>query len=172
MSFKGRGYIFAGKSGSGKTTLFIALLTQGWRLIGDDEVFVFYHNGWKVIGVSSLIKVTFDTYNFFREYLGFCESFKYKKSLDLAKYFPCQIGQEIDVNSIYLISQGGETITKPLSAIRALPEILSLSFLPGNYKLAGSLFNFWADIVKNIPVYSLEFKLDHISIYKCVINNL
>jgi HPr kinase/phosphorylase len=45
VAWRGRGVLLRGASGAGKSTLALALIGQGWMLVGDDQLDISVHDG-------------------------------------------------------------------------------------------------------------------------------
>lgn len=151
--------VFAGKSTSGKTTLTLSLLSQGWRVITDDEGFLRYDHSFILYGCSSWAKLTPATWRQFAAYLGPAADFQGKRRCDLSLLFPQKPLPQAPVGAICLISPGKTNHISRLQPVDAVSRLLDLAFLPGYPPYARATFHFFCQMAAIVPVYRLRFSL-------------
>ena len=156
----GNGMLLAGKSGAGKTTIALGLLLQGWQLLSDDEVYLSEENGFQVRGGATKIKISFRTWDMFREKLGAVQPFRMKRLLDLNGYFPGQHIAKSNVTALCFLQRGPDYDLQRLPPIEALKELFNLAFLNAHPEYARQNFAMLGRFVNTVPCYRLRFSAD------------
>ena len=158
----GKGVLFAGRSGAGKTTLSIGLLTMGWQMISDDEVFLQRDVNNTIIawGGPERAKISWNTWRRYAYYLGEQPRFNGKLIVQLGDVFPGQTCKKHRVNLICFIRPDERVILNPLIPRETYQRLLSVAFLNSEPALTRRNSDFLYHLSRTLPAWHLETSLD------------
>ena len=160
LEHRGRAVLFAGRSRQGKTTISLSLLNIGWNIISDDEAFLCENDYFHAVGVAERSKITFETWDIFKELLGETQKFKGKIIIDLKELFPNRIKEKSIIEAICFIKPSKFNKIKAVKAIDGFERLLSLAYLNSNPELSRENLEFLSRLSKIINCYDLEFNTD------------
>jgi hypothetical protein len=160
MVWKDKGILFAGRSGVGKTTLALGLLSMGWQLVSDDEVFLTSGLPLMAYGGPEKAKVSWRSWQRFRYYLGEQSRFNGKRMLSLQDHFPDQIMESCSVAAICFVNQSDRIRVNSLEPLDVYRRLLSVAFLTSESNITRRNADLLYTICQNIPAYSLHVSLD------------
>jgi len=156
----GRGILFAGRSGVGKTTLAIGLLTMGWQMVSDDEIFLMSNPELIAYGGPERAKVSWPTWRRFSYYLGDQNRFNGKRIIHLGDHFPKQVIDRHSVSAVCFVGQSDRVMIKSLDPMDAYRRLLSVAFLTSEPALTRQNSDFLYRFSRDIPAYRLHAGLD------------
>jgi len=156
----GTGILFAGRSGVGKTTLAIGLMSMGWQLVSDDEIFLRPHPKLLAYGGPERAKVSWPTWRRFSYYLGEQTRFNGKQIIQLEDYFPGQLINRHSIEAICFTGQSDRLSISSLSPMDAYRRLLSVAFLTSEPELSRRNNEFLYCFSRDIPAYALLTSLD------------
>lgn len=156
----GRGILFAGRSGAGKTTLSIGLLSLGWHMVSDDEIFLCYDQDLMAYGGPEKAKVSWPTWRRFSYYLGKQTRFNGKQIIRLNDYFPGQILDRHGVSVVCFVEQSERVAVSPMSEMEAYQHLLSVAFLTSEPDLTRQNNDFIYRLSRELSAWRLHTSLD------------
>ena len=156
----GTGILFAGRSGVGKTTLAIGLLSLGWQLVSDDEIFLWPRPTLLAYGGPERAKVSWPTWRRFSYYLGEQNRYNGKQIITLEDHFPDQIIDSHSVAALCFVGQSDRVSISPLDPMQSYQQLLSVAFLTSEPALTRQNNDFLYRFSREIPAYRLQTGLD------------
>jgi len=156
----GKGILFAGRSGVGKTTLAIGLLTMGWQLVSDDEIFLQSNPELLAHGGPERAKVSWPTWRRFSYYLGEQDRYNGKQIIHLGDHFPGQVTNRHAITAVCFVGQSDRVTICPLDPMDAYRRLLSVAFLTSEPALTRQNNDFLYRFSREIPAYRLHTSLD------------
>ncbi len=171
MVQEGKGVLFAGRSGVGKTTLALGLLSMGWQLVSDDEIFLI--GGQRVVayGGPEKAKVNWQTWKRFSYYLGEQSRFNGKRMISLEDHFPKQILDFCDVSAICFVNQSDRISICSLDQIDVYRRLLSVAFLTSEPEITQNNSQFLYTLCRKVPAYSLSVNLDFKALHEILLKS-
>lgn len=163
----GTGILFPGKSGCGKSTLSLHLLRHGYRLLGDDTVFVRCHgSGAEMLFFPEEVDVCSETVDLF-SHLALARNltedrWQPKARVNLNEVGPNAVieSSKTDILVFPVIAEDGITRFERVGATEALAELILYAFLFMDPQTSKENFNLLAGLVQSVKCFRLHMGLD------------
>lgn len=163
----GKGILFPGKSGCGKSTLSLHLLRQGYRLLGDDTVFVRRSRGGaEMLFFPEEVDVCPETVDLYPQ-LALARNLAEDRWQPKARVNLSEVGPDAVVESsttdllvFPVIAADGKTRYERVGPTEALAELILYAFLFMDPLTSKENFTLLAGLVQSVKCYRLYMGLD------------
>lgn len=163
----GRGVLFPGKSGCGKSTLSLHLLRHGYRLLGDDTVFVRREgDGASMLFFPEEVDVCPETVDLYPN-LALARNLAEDRWQPKARINLNDVGPELvaessgtDLLVFPVIAEDGRTHYERVGSTEALAELILYAFLFMDPRTSRENFTLLAGLVQSVKCYRLHMGLD------------
>ncbi len=168
MERQGCGILFPGRSGSGKSTLSLQLLRHGFRLLGDDTVFVKAdsHDGADMLFFPEEVDVCPETVDLFPQ-LALARNlaedrWQPKTRVNLGDVRSSQVIEAAGINLLAfpVIARDGRTRYERIGQTEALAELILYAFLFMDPETSKENFGLLAGLVRRAGCFRLHMGLD------------
>ncbi|MBE0428765.1 MAG: hypothetical protein IBX61_02710 [Thermoleophilia bacterium] len=164
---RGKGVLFPGKSGCGKSTLSLHLLRQGFRLLGDDTVFVRRaRGGAEMLFFPEEVDVCSETVDLYPQ-LALARNLTEDRWQPRARVNLNDVGSDAVIESCRtdllvfpVISADGLTRWERVGQTEALAELILYAFLFMDPQTSEENFALLASLVQTAGCYRLHMGLD------------
>ncbi len=163
----GKGILFPGKSGCGKSTLSLHLLRHGYKLLGDDTVFVRHEGkGAEMLFFPEEVDVCSETVDLFPN-LALARNltedrWQPKARVNLNEVGPDAVVEASATNVLVfpVIARDGKTRYESVGPTEALAELILYAFLFMDPQTSKENFSLLASLVQTTKCYRLHMGLD------------
>lgn len=163
----GKGILFPGKSGCGKSTLSLHLLRQGYRLLGDDTVFIRQSgSGAEMLFFPEEVDVCAETVDLFSQ-LALARNMTEDRWQPKARVNLNEVGPDAVIESARtdllifpVIAEDGITRYERVNPTEALAELILYAFLFMDPQTSRDNFALLAALVQTTKSYRLYMGLD------------
>jgi hypothetical protein len=163
----GKGILFPGKSGCGKSTLSLKLLRQGYKLLGDDTVFVRRsEKGVDMLFFPEEVDVCSETVDLFPR-LALARNLTEDRWQPKARVNLNEVGSDAVVESsatdvlvFPVIAEDGKTRYERVAPTEALAELILYAFLFMDPRTSKENFALLASLVQSVKCYRLHMGID------------
>lgn len=163
----GKGILFPGKSGCGKSTLSLHLLRHGYKLLGDDTVFVRRSgSGAEMLFFPEEVDVCPETVDLFPS-LALARNltedrWQPKARVNLSEVGPNSVVEESSTGLLVfpVIAPDGQTCFERVGQTEALAELILYAFLFMDPQTSRENFSLLAGLVQSAKCYRLHMGLD------------
>ncbi|MHB1382544.1 MAG: hypothetical protein ACYCXJ_10030 [Thermoleophilia bacterium] len=163
----GCGIIFPGKSNCGKSTMALKLLRRGFKLLGDDTVFIRARdNGAEMLFFPEEVDVCSETVDLYSQ-LALARTLTEDRWQPRERVNLREVGAEsvvetakVDLLVFPVIAEDGVTRFEPVPPSAALAELILYAFLFMDPRTTRENFNVLASLVQSVRCYRLFMGLD------------
>lgn len=163
----GKGILFPGKSGCGKSTLSLQLLRHGYRLLGDDTVFVRRSGGGaEMLFFPEEVDVCSETVDLYPQ-LALARNLTEDRWQPKARVNLNEVGPDLVIESSFtdllvfpVIAQDGKTRFERVGSTEALAELILYAFLFMDPQTSKENFALLAALVQTAKCYRLHMGRD------------
>lgn len=163
----GKGIIFPGKSGCGKSTMSLHLMRHGYKLLGDDTIFVRRQGkGTEMLFFPEEVDVCAETVDLFPN-LALARTMTEDRWQPKARVNLNEVGSDAVVESsatdlliFPVIAEDGKTRYERVGATEALAELILYAFLFMDPQTSKENFALLATLVQTTKCYRLHMGLD------------
>ncbi len=163
----GKGIIFPGKSGCGKSTMSLHLMRHGYKLLGDDTIFVRRQGkGTEMLFFPEEVDVCSETVDLFPN-LALARTLTEDRWQPKARVNLNEVGPDAVVESsatdlliFPVIAEDGKTCYERVGATEALAELILYAFLFMDPQTSKENFALLASLVQTTKCYRLHMGLD------------
>ncbi|MHB1389771.1 MAG: hypothetical protein ACYCXF_00830 [Thermoleophilia bacterium] len=171
----GKGILFPGRSGCGKSTLSLSLLRQGYRLLGDDTVFLRRSGkGAQMLFFPEEVDVCSETVDLYPQ-LALARNLTEDRWQPKARVNLNELGPNAVIESSFtdllifpVIAEDGETRYERVNPTEALAELILYAFLFMDPQTSKENFALLAALVQTTKCFRLHMGLDGVELAETV----